>query len=299
MKRHRTAERSGFISIVKSKSFEKASKELEKEPELASIDPRLKKLAAALSAGGNITHRHSNKGTPKDPPGIPPMPSNWRIGAPKVPMPPKLDPSWSPEETFRFIALCWMNTIRAYYGVKVDNFELQDAFPRRVKRGKRFVVLPPRPQRSKHWKRVMALAEELRERQIPPAAWFAFRFDVWKYQCEDRLDFTKAGRVPPVAWVITPSSVAKHHRWYTSCETTYVSGATVVCPKHKQLLLDWERMYRVARHCRELHEVKDVIARFFPGDSYKRRVQEAREEAKAMQRRFNERVRRGYHLWAL
>jgi hypothetical protein len=133
----------------------------------------------------------------------------------------------------------------------------------------------------KDFARLREAAALLRELEVPPVAWVLFSFDVWAEHGPARV----RGKPPSVSFVFSQKRIAERFDWFDRERDRYTGTRHFMAPTHRQLCEDHAAMLtelmRLPLESRS--EVLAVIDRYFPGDSFERRLNQARAEARKLQ----------------
>ncbi len=187
-----------------------------------------------------------------------------------IPSPPKLKSDASEEDTL-------LTLIRAYRGACQARFGARTNFAM----GNRAVT---KAQQEK----LLAAAKVMLEQDISPFAWAAFSCDVWR----------EHHRSPPrLEWVFLASRLEERVGWFKSELSDYSGQRVVFGPKARALLSDHEAMRMLLMQARTQEERDAIEARFFPGDSFTRRVEDAKAEGDAERTRLASALEKGHWLW--
>lgn len=144
----------------------------------------------------------------------------------------------------------------------------------------------------KDFARLELAARLMREAEIAPAAWVLFSFSVWR-------EFSGRSGPPPVSFVFSQKRLAERLEWFEQERDRWSSGQMLVTREHRTLAEDHHAMWReLLAYTPDTREgVRVVVERWFPGDSWERRVADARAVASRLQREVEQQVALGCVLW--
>ena len=149
------------------------------------------------------------------------------------------------------------------------------------------------PTRYKAYEKLVATAELLLDRKIPPGAWTLFSVDVWRVHL-DHL----GGKPPPLTWVYSENRVRERTEWFEEEAHHYRTPRVSCSPEHLALGHAWRQMQydaiRSAPKTRE--ELIVVVDRHFPGDRWEQMVEQARRANRAIQAAMDAAAARG-EVW--
>jgi len=150
--------------------------------------------------------------------------------------------------------------------------------------------------KSKHYPLLVTAGRKLRDEGIPPIAWAAWAADTWKAYGKDAKP--KRRKMPPPAqWVYSAKLLAEHLDWFWSESGTYLGKRGAMGPVQRELGARWMAMHAAILTTSPAGGVAEIVARFFPDDTYDRLVEEAREESAIIQERLRQDIRRGKWVW--
>lgn len=130
---------------------------------------------------------------------------------------------------------------------------------------------------------------------VPPSAWVLFSADVWAVK-------HGRGKPPPPAWVFAVSRLRDPavREWFDDAAAAYRSGRrALLAPEAAALAADHAAMWRdlLRENPADRLSVRAVVARWFPGDAWDRRVLEARAAQVRVAREAHEAAEKGACLW--
>jgi hypothetical protein len=140
---------------------------------------------------------------------------------------------------------------------------------------------------------LLKAAEQISTYQIAPAAWCLFSIDVWAETV------VQLKSPPTVAFVFSEMRLEQRVFWFEAERDNYAGGEIKYGPNHLKLASDWmtmkQELLRLRPQTRE--ELTKVVDRYFPGDSYDRRLANAAAEARRIQAQIDRSVAEGEVLW--
>lgn len=202
---------------------------------------------------------------------IPQIPNSKDLCA-RMPDPPKLN--WG----------IWQDQIpfirTSYYSVK-KHFWPNDPIP--------WAVFTPN---SKYYLNIRDAIDALRQENISPAEWFLLSFRVWKFS-----DKTPNRRMPPIRWTFSVKRIKKVSIWKPDFGMLS-TGKLWPGVYYEEI----NKLHTAMREDLELHagneaQAREIVERYFPGKTYQRLRDLAREEARIAQESLNLQAERGEFLW--
>lgn len=145
----------------------------------------------------------------------------------------------------------------------------------------------------RNFRMLASFAELLVDVDVKPHGWCMFSIDGWASYKGD-------GSVPPVPYVFSRSRLQKQHGWYRSTCVEARSTGVGLAPLHRLLIARWNHMQAALvglSHPRTVQAVRAVINQFFPGDSWDRAVEAAREESEQISTSLASSVSDGRWIW--
>lgn len=117
-------------------------------------------------------------------------------------------------------------------------------------------------------------AEALAAFNLRPAAWVAWRFDLWRTS-------KRSTGAPHLAYVLDPVHMDKHLEWFRSEEAGYMGGRVMYGDEHRELMERHAAMMRALTWARATtaEEVRRVVDQHLPPALYDRLVAAARARA--------------------
>ncbi len=140
----------------------------------------------------------------------------------------------------------------------------------------------------------------LRDHRIAPAAWAQFMLGIWK-SLEQK---ERRGRLfPPLSFVWSEKWIRdpNRRRWYYEMRKTYSGGQIVPVAERQEFIRRYDVMLddlkRELVTYEEPERVRAIVARHFPGDSFRELIMRAWHESKAVHAAMREQVDAGGWVW--
>lgn len=241
--------------------------------------PQAPGLTESKRADGTAVLRGNMTSGGRPPPpgfgGVPRFPGPTVMLPATVPGPPRL-PAGLDDDA----AVDWL--LKAYRG----------AVGKRTKKPCWVLARKGEARKSKHWPALVAAARMLEENEWSPGGWVMFSIDVW---AEARGPKATA----PLHWVFSTSRMEEKGEWfmaeggsYSAPRVIYNDFAKTVLSKYQQMQMDLIRSGAVAEPA-----VREVVARHWPGDTYRQAVNKANSRTQEDQVLINQRIARGEWVW--
>jgi hypothetical protein len=201
--------------------------------------------------------------------GVPPPP--WTVCDPvTLPEPPTLPKESTDEERAERLAQTYQAVCRARYDV--------------VWRYRRGAIA-----RSKHFKMLRATGAYFVEKDIAPAAWVSWSFEVWR-----SMGNTKP---PPIGWVFGMKRVEERRGWFSSEASSHGGGQLVDVPARRELVARWYALRMAILREGAWLDPSALVARYFPGKTWDRMARRAKLDAEATKNRLRAEADAGEFLW--
>jgi hypothetical protein len=219
-------------------------------------------------------------------PGVPRVPTAAFIPNPMVKGPPLLNATTTPVERFRAIARTWTAAFNCRYGP----FGKQTFIFTKVLKN------PAKIFRSRYFKTIQQAAELFIEKEIPPAAWIMYSFDMWHeyYGQHDEDD------PPPIFWVLGKKRILEKYGWFCGEAPSYFSGRKLFTSTHYEIIRLFNKMYA---HMKTLPldstdaEIQAIAELYFPNGLYDRLVAKAIKKTERIQKTLDDLRDKGEWLW--
>lgn len=207
---------------------------------------------------------------------IPPRPDASLIKAVRTPSPPKVAPTATDQEAAA--------TLLATYWGMVDT-----KWPG-IKRARK----PGDPRKNKSYKALVRAAHVMREEGIAPSSWCLFSADAWRAAA-----LTEGP--PTVAFVFSENRLRERLDWFAESEANYDGHTVIYSPEWMHLASLHREMWRHLTRENPENRLRllEVVDRFFPGDTYDRLLDRARNAQAKLQRDVDAMIARGVIFWAL
>ena len=139
---------------------------------------------------------------------------------------------------------------------------------------------------------LLRAADQLEALRAAPAAWCRFAFEVWAAIPSAR------GR-PGAAWVYSARLIVSKASWFAERRADLEVGAIILPPAGRALLEDHRGLWRelMAEAPKSREQVTAIMDRWFPGDSWERRVAAAEAEKRRLQADAVSAIAKGAVLW--
>lgn len=231
----------------------------------------------AIGSSRPLNRRLHPVGVGLDYPGVPPLISVISL-CPRVPPPPLLKATDTPERNARLLSFWFISSTEAKFrGSKCWTFRNPKVF-RDIRQSAHFDLL------------VKASAVFI-ELEIAPAAWCAFSCDVWS-------NFGKEKKAPPASWVFGPKRIEERQGWFRGEAGDYAGGRVVITDRARKLLQlqSWMRSC-VSRECPDDTRLREIVHHYFPGRLYEDLVSQVKQESMMIQRELDSKAQSGGWVW--
>jgi len=206
---------------------------------------------------------------------LPPYPGENLIRPVTVPAPEAFPAVLPYEECVGILAAFYRGGVETYYGMQ-----------------SRYGMTAGR--KLANYSALCLVVDALSRRQVPPASWVMFSFDVWQ-----EFGPTGSQRPPTVMWVFSLGRVVQKHDWFTNWSDKYRGGRTFFATEHLGLVKAWREMWdellRVKPQTRS--ELGAIVDKHFPGDSFEKRVVSAQGCSRRLERQLLAAIQEGKLVW--
>lgn len=279
-------------------------KALGRDPELeerADTPATLSRLEEALAhlGSGDTPHAsgpvavpsHENLLQPEDRARLPPTPTDLDLKTARIPPLPMVQEDWDAEYRFEELVGWWVSMSRRRYGMKCGS---SFAFAKELKL---LQTNPAKAAASKKYQLLVQAAETMRQRQVSPPTWIDFSFDQWEFG-RARAGGKRLPETPPIGVVFSSARMVKWSGWHR--KFTPIGGRRLPGPTELEVFRRYSAMEETLRRIPRLERearTAEVLATYFPGDSFTQMIRKARTENETMQEVLDKMVRTRKWVW--
>lgn len=232
-----------------------------------------------MKFNGEETERGVFLGTPGRQPiaifgnAIPRYPCSGTVPMVRIPSPPLLDARLGPRRRRSVLARWFKAAVVSRFGAKAKGAGAGFAKSKKIER------------------LLDEAAEVLTKHEIAPAAWCAWCCDVSMRLFQADVDKPKP---PTIFWVYSKRWIEERSEWFEH-EADTIGGRMIATPAHEKLTRLWYAMDKTLRLERATTDEaqREIVARYFPEDTYRDLVEQAHAQTAKMQDAINSLARSG------
>lgn len=211
----------------------------------------------------------------------PPYPGVSVVPVASPPAPPRLDGADTEDEWVALVLATWSSAVSTFWA---------RGFTRAYDHAE---VAPGTKGRA----RLAAFAWACFEEEIPPAMWIRFMLAGWWTHPPEGVN---PKRTPP-RWrnVLNADTLRERLGWFRKASSAYGATAAVIGPRHRALMHKHNAMTEELVRAGDAppDELRAIVTRHFPGDTWGELVADAVREARSIQCDLDGRVKRGEWSW--
>jgi hypothetical protein len=154
-----------------------------------------------------------------------------------------------------------------------------------------------KPKKSKYYKLLTTAADIFIEKEISPAAWIGFSFEIWHKD-----EGHPSDDPPPLPWVFGMTKNKKFRGWFYGEGASSFRGGRVLPTKRYKKLLE---CYNLMRTCLSRLPtdatdamIIDTVDMFFPRKTYDKWKRQINKETEEIQENLDSCLQRGDWLWS-